>query len=151
MAGGSDHMTAEGYLARYDAADPVTGIGLLAGWLRSDWREPFAELRACRPVPDTPAFTPLTRYHHVIAPPQRRAAAVAAGAGMLAHLRTLVADRRAGPPGDDILGRLVRTELPAELGFDDERVAINVAGLLLGFVENAAGSMTNIVGRLLGR
>jgi cytochrome P450 len=85
------------------------------------------------------------------ADPGLRAASVAAGAEMMAYLRGLVAERRAAPDGRDVLGRLVRTRLPAELGFDDERVAVNVAGLLLGFVENAAGSMTNVVSLLLGR
>ncbi len=265
-------MEADGYLARYDAADPATGVALLAGWLRSDWRELFAELRAHRPVLDTPAFTVLTRYDDVVAAlsrpadctvgaytgpmeaalgapimltrdgtpmnwrekglmqvvlapedvprvreltgkladraideavtdgridvvgglfrrvplevcadyfgfpgpdrqtlsrwsravmtdvtanlpgdPQIRAASVAAGAEMMAYLRELVAERRAGPPRDDVLGRLVRTGLPAELGFDDERLAVNVSGLLLGFVENAAGSMTHLVRQLLDR
>jgi cytochrome P450 len=265
-------MAADGYLARYDAADPAAGIALLAGWLRTEWRELFAELREHRPVFHTPAFTLLTRHTDVtsalsrpgdctvglytgpleaalggpimltrdgtpmnwrekglmqvmLAPedvprvreltgkladqaldeaisggrievvgdlfrrvplevcaeyfgfpgpdpetlsdwsravmtdvtanlpgdPGIRAAAVAAGTEMMDHLRMLVAERRAGPPGDDVLGRLVRTELPAELGFDDERLAINVAGLLLGFVENAAGSMTHLVRQLLDR
>lgn len=83
--------------------------------------------------------------------PGVRAASAAAGAEMMAYLRGLVAERRAAASGADVLGRLVRTRLPAELGFDDERVAVNTAGLLLGFVENAAGSMTNIVSLLLAR
>ncbi|QKG19878.1 cytochrome P450 [Actinomadura verrucosospora] len=88
---------------------------------------------------------------NLAADPGVRAASAAAGAEMMAYLRGLVAERRAGPGGTDVLGRLVRTRLPAELGFDDERVAVNTAGLLLGFVENAAGSMTNAVSLLLGR
>lgn len=266
-------MQPEGYLAAYDAlvrADPGTAQVRLAGWLRTGWRELFAELRADRPVLAAPAFTLVTRHADVaevlsrpdafpvsayrpsmeaalgapimltrdgtpmnwrekglmqvmLAPedvpavralageladealdaadgeldavggvfrgvplkvcaryfgfpgpdeatlsrwsraimtdvtanftgdPGVHAAAVAAGAEMMAYLRGLVAERRAAPDGADVLGRLVRTRLPAELGFDDERVAVNVAGLLLGFVENAAGSMTNVVSLLLGR
>ncbi|MFA1549844.1 cytochrome P450 [Actinomadura chokoriensis] len=271
-------MQPDGYLATYDAlakADPPAALARLAGWLRTDWRDLFAELRADRPVLATPAFTLVTRHADVVdvlsrpasfpvsayrpsmeaalgvpymlscdgtpvnwrekglmqamlapedvpavralagelaeraldeaggefdavrdlfrsvplkvcaryfgfrgpdeqtlsrwsraimtdvtanfaAEPGVRAASVAAGEEMMAYLRGLVAERRAAPGGArtggaDVLGRLVRTRLPAELGFDDERVAVNVAGLLLGFVENAAGSMTNLVSVLLGR
>ncbi|MFB4308155.1 cytochrome P450 [Actinomadura sp. GTD37] len=269
-------MQPDGYLAAYDAlsrVDPPAAPARLAGWLRTEWRNLFAELRADRPVLATPAFTLVTRHADVIevlsrpasfqvaayrpameaalgapimltrdgtpvnwrekglmqamlapedvpavralagelaeaaldgadgaggefdavrdlfrgvplkvcaryfgfpgpdeetlsrwsraimtdvtanfaAEPGVRAASVAAGAEMMAYLRGLVAERRAAPDGTDVLGRLARTRLPAELGFDDERVAVNVAGLLLGFVENAAGSMTNAVSVLLGR
>ncbi|TDC62309.1 cytochrome P450 [Actinomadura sp. GC306] len=266
-------MRSDGYLATYDAlvkADPAAAQARLAGWLRTGWRELFAELRADRPVLAAPAFTLVTRHADVtevlsqpasfpvsayrpamegalgapimltrdgtpmnwrekglmqvmLAPedvpavraltgelaeqaldgaqgefdavrdlfrgvplkvcaryfgfpgpdertlsrwsravmtdvtanfagdPRVRADAVTAGAEMMAYLRGLVAERRSAPGGTDVLGRLVRTRLPAELGFDDERVAVNVAGLLLGFVENAAGSMTNLVSLLLGR
>ncbi|RKS70984.1 cytochrome P450 [Actinomadura pelletieri DSM 43383] len=272
-------MRTDGYLATYDALvrdDPSAAQVRLAGWLRTGWRDLFAELRADRPVLTTPAFSLVTRHADVLdvlsrpdsfpvsayrpaleaavgaphmlsldgtpmnwrekglmqvmlAPedvpavralagefaeqaldeadgeidavhglfravplrvcaryfgfpgpdeptlsrwsraimtdvttnfagePGVRAASVAAGAEMMAYLRGLVAERRAanggegGDGGTDVLGRLVRTRLPAELGFDDERVAVNVAGMLLGFVENAAGSMTNVVSLLLGR
>ena len=264
-------MDTDGYLARYDAlrrTDPPAALALLAGWLRTDWRPLFAELRARRPVLATPGLTLVTRHEDVtevlshpesftvgaytrpmetalgcpvmltrdatpmnwrekglmqamLAPEdvpalraltgeladealdaadgridvvgslfravplavcgeyfgfpgpdpltlsrwsraimtdvtanfagdaEIRAASAEAGAEMMAYLRRLIAERRAGPPDTDILGRLVRTGLPAELGFDDERVAANTAGLLLGFVENAAGSMTNVLGHLL--
>ncbi|MFA1542562.1 cytochrome P450 [Actinomadura monticuli] len=266
-------MQPDGYLAAYDdllRADPPAAQARLAGWLRTDWRDLFAELRADRPVLAAPSFTLVTRHADVVdvlsrpesfqvstyrpameaalgapimltrdgtpvnwrekglmqamlAPedvprvralagelaeraldgadggfdavrdlfrsvplkvcaryfgfpgpdeetlsrwsravmtdvtanlagdPGVRAASVAAGAEMMAYLRGLVTERRAAAGGADVLGRLVRTRLPAELGFDDERVAVNVAGLLLGFVENAAGSMTNAVSVLLGR
>ncbi|MFC0038503.1 cytochrome P450 [Actinomadura rayongensis] len=79
--------------------------------------------------------------------PEIHAESVAAGAEMMAYLRKLVAERRTAP-GDDVLGRLLRVAPPP--GWDDERLAANVAALLLGFVENAAGSMTHIVRHLLG-
>jgi len=261
------------YLDEYDAIDdPAAGLARLAGWLRSDWRELFAELRAHRPVLRTPAFTLVTRYDDVAAalsrpevftvgaytgpleaavggpimltrdgtasnwrerglmqavlapedvpkvreltgrladqaldeaepygrieavgelfrrvplevcawyfgfpgPDQQtlsawsravmtdvtanlpgdpgiRAASVEAGAEMMAYLRKLVAERREGPPGEDIVGRLVRLGVPTELGFDDERMAVNISSFLLGFVENAAGSMTNAARQLLAR
>src|SRR6185312_15401048 len=51
--------------------------------------------------------------------PAVREASAEAGAEMMDYLRGLVAARRAGPEGGDVLGRLVRTRLPGELGFDD--------------------------------
>lgn len=282
-----DQMTANGYLDQYDAAagkDPLGAIALLTGWLRSDWRPLFAELRAHRPVLATPAFTVVTRFADVTevlsrgetfsvaayaprmdaavggpvmltrdgtplnwrekglmqvmlppedvpgvrelagrvadealdaawprgrvdavgelfqrvcaevcahyfgfpgpdAPtlarwsravmtdvtanlggdPEVHAASVRAGAEMMAYLRGLLTERRAaleGVAGDaagraraprDVFARLLRTDLPAELALDDERIVINVAGLLLGFAENASGSMVHIVQQILGR
>jgi cytochrome P450 len=76
---------------------------------------------------------------------------------LIPSLGALLAERRAAIEADaatvppDILTRLIRTVLPAELGFGDERLLINAASLLLGFVENAAGSMTNLVEQLLLR
>jgi cytochrome P450 len=50
-----------------------------------------------------------------------------------------------------VFARLLRTSLPGELAWADDRVLINVAGLLLGFLENAVGSMTHLVRQLLLR
>ncbi|WP_131738472.1 cytochrome P450 [Actinomadura roseirufa] len=276
-----DDKTADGYLPRYDAAraaDPAAAAALLAGWLRTERRPLFAELRAHRPVLVTPAFTLVTRFAEVtevlsrgesftvagyaarldpalgcpvmltrdatplnwrekglmqvmLPPedvPQVRAlagrvaeealdaaaphgridavgelfrpvcaavcaeyfgfpgpdpatlsrwsrtvmtdltanltgdpavhtASVRAGGEMMAYLRGLLDERRAAvrasPPAvpQDVLTRLLCTRLPAGLGLDDRRVAANVAGLLLGFAENASGSMVHAVGQILGR
>ncbi len=54
-------------------------------------------------------------------------------------------------PPDDILTRLVGTTLPAGVAFDDERMAINMAGLPLGFVESGPGAMVEAVEQLLLR
>lgn len=265
-----------GHLAKYDVAvqdDPLAGVLLLVGWLRSDWRPLFAELRADRPVLVSPGFTLVTRFADVtevlsrpevftvrgyaprleaavggpymlsrdgsplnwrekglmqvmLAPedvpgvreqagrwadealdkaesegrieavgdlfrnvairvcgdhfgfpgpdpqtlsrwsravmtdvtanlhgdPAVQAASAAAGAEMMDYLRVLLAERRAaGAAGQTVFDRLVRTRLPAELGFDDERLVINVAGLLLGFLENASGSLVHLVGQILRR
>jgi cytochrome P450 len=62
------HLTADGYLDRYETAaesDPLQGLALLAGWLRTEWRPLFAELRARRPILSTPAFTVVTRFTDV--------------------------------------------------------------------------------------
>lgn len=276
-----DQMTADGYLDRYEAAaegDPMGGIALLTGWLRTDWRPLFAELRARRPVLVTPAFALVTRFadvtevlsrgevftvsgyaprleaalggpvmltrdgtalnwrekalmqvmlppddvphvrelvgrtadealdaaqprgrieavgelfRHVcmtvcaqyfgfpgpdeqtlsrwsravmtdatanlVGDPQIHAASVSAGGEMMDHLHRLLAERRAQlaagrePAPRDVFARLVRTVLPAELALDDRRVAINVAALLLGFAENASGSLVHLVQQILRR
>jgi cytochrome P450 len=62
-------MQPDGYLAAYDALtrdDPAAAQARLAGWLRTGWRELFAELRADRPVLVTPAFTLVTRHADVV-------------------------------------------------------------------------------------
>jgi len=62
-------MQPDGYLAAYDAlvrADPPAAQARLAGWLRTDWRDLFAELRADRPVLAAPSFTLVTRHADVV-------------------------------------------------------------------------------------
>ncbi|TDD82675.1 cytochrome P450 [Actinomadura rubrisoli] len=274
-----DQVTADGYLDKYEAAaeeDPMGALALLTGWLRTDWRPLFAELRARRPVLVTPGFVIVTRFAEVAevlsrgevftvagyAPrleaavggpvmltrdgtpmnwrekglmqvmlppgdvprvrelagraadealdaawpsgrieavgglfrrvcmavcaeyfgfpgpdpgtlsrwsravmtdvtanlggdPAIHTASVDAGTEMMGYLRGLLAERRAAisagavPPPQDVLARLLRTELPAELALDDQRILINVAGLLLGFAENASGSMVHVVQHVL--
>lgn len=276
----SEQTTTEGYLRRYDAAvrrDPAAAPALLAGWLRTDWRPLFAELRARRPVLLAPGLALVTRspdvrevlsrwevftvaaytdrlegalggpvvlsrdatplnwrergLMQIMLPPEDvpavrelagraadaaldaaephgrieavgglfrrvaltvcaeyfgfagpdeatlsrwsravitdvtanlagdpavRAASAAAGRAMMDHLRERLAERRAAPghrddaPGD-VFDRLLRTPLPARAGVDDGRVLINVAALMLGFVENASGSLVHLVGQLLSR
>ncbi|MBR7837998.1 cytochrome P450 [Actinospica durhamensis] len=61
------------YLSTYNRVashDPLRAAGLVAGWIRSDWRPLFAQLRAERPVFVTPAYTLVTKYadvHEVLA------------------------------------------------------------------------------------
>ncbi|MFC5749816.1 cytochrome P450 [Actinomadura rugatobispora] len=272
------HLTADGYVDRYEAAaegDPLQALALLAGWLRTEWRPLFAELRARRPILSTPAFTVVTRFSdvsevlrngdiftvsgyaakldpalgapvmltrdgtplnwrekglmQVMLPPEDvpavralvaetadraldaaapagridavgelfrpvcttvcaeyfgfpgpdpgtlarwsrtimtdvtanlagdpavHAASLEAGREMMEHLRGALADRRAGDAearSRDVFARLLRTALPGELAWDDDRTAVNVAGLLLGFLENAVGSMTHLVRQILLR
>ncbi|MDL4775243.1 MULTISPECIES: cytochrome P450 [Thermomonosporaceae] len=278
MGDAPQHLTAGGYLDRYETAaerDPLQGLGLLAGWLRAEWRSLFAELRARRPILRTPAFTLVTRFPdvaevlqngdvftvsgyasrlepavggpvmltrdgtslnwrekglmQVMLPPEDvprvralvartadraldaavprgridavgelfrpvcttvcaeyfglsgpdpgtlarwsraimtdatanlvddpaiHAASLAAGRQMMDHLRGELDGRRAegtAAPGGDVFARLLRTVLPDELAWDDDRITINVAGLLLGFLENGVGSMTHLVRQLLLR
>jgi len=55
------------YLEKYDDLDgqPAAQVALVSGWLRTDARPFFAELRAHRPILVTPAFTVLSRFDDV--------------------------------------------------------------------------------------
>jgi cytochrome P450 len=89
--------------------------------------------------------------------PEVNAAADAAGKEMRAYLAGLIAARRASlhdqsdtvPP--DVLSRMLRLRPPAELGFDDRRVATNLAGMLIGYLENTAQSVVQVVEQLMLR
>src|SRR5437868_8079389 len=57
-----------GHLEIYDealASDPMVAFGLVDEWLRTDWRDLFAELRQRRPIFATPAYTLVTRFTDV--------------------------------------------------------------------------------------
>jgi cytochrome P450 len=80
------------------------------------------------------------------------AAAVESGTGLMGYLRTELARRRGCPAsGDDVFGRLAGLALPAASGIDDERIAVNVAGLPLGFVESGPAAMALATRQLLER
>ncbi|MFI6817757.1 cytochrome P450 [Nonomuraea sp. NPDC050328] len=82
--------------------------------------------------------------------PAVRAASERAGAELMAYLAGLLAERRnALADGErDILSRLLRTSLPAELGLDEQRLMINMAGLPLGWVESGPGAMAEALEQL---
>ncbi|WP_336205896.1 cytochrome P450 [Nonomuraea sp. LPB2021202275-12-8] len=66
--GAVDQAATGGHLERYDQAlarDPMSAFGLVHGWMRTDWRALFAELRERRPIFVTPAFTVVTRFADV--------------------------------------------------------------------------------------
>ncbi len=72
--------------------------------------------------------------------PEIHAAGVAAGRELHDRVAELIARRRsaaAADGSDDILGRMLRTRLPAEYGFDDERINANLVGYLTGYQQNA--------------
>ncbi|WP_433246099.1 cytochrome P450 [Streptosporangium sp. CA-135522] len=89
--------------------------------------------------------------------PMIQAESVRAGEEMMAYLRGLLAERRAAleagrrPPAEDVFSRLIRTTLPAEVGVDDDRLLVNMAGLPLGFVESGPGAMVEAVEQLMLR
>ncbi|MEU2060397.1 cytochrome P450 [Streptomyces sp. NPDC013455] len=72
--------------------------------------------------------------------PEIHAAGVTAGRELHDRVAELITRRRAADPADgpdDVLGRMLRTRLPAEYGFDDERVNANLVGYLTGYQQNA--------------
>jgi len=84
-------------------------------------------------------------------------AALAAGREMKAYLTGLLAEKRAaasgedGDAGQDAFSRLVRMRLPAELGFDDERILTNVMGLLVGSGETTSQAIVQSLEQILLR
>ncbi|MFJ4654504.1 cytochrome P450 [Nocardia sp. NPDC088792] len=83
--------------------------------------------------------------------PEMRKETEHAGGEMMGCMRDLVAQRRAGitVPHRDLLTRLLNSNIGAGLDMDDERISINLAGILLGYVENGMGSATHLVEELL--
>ncbi|MFF7092147.1 cytochrome P450 [Streptomyces rubradiris] len=72
--------------------------------------------------------------------PEIHAAGVAAGRELRDRVAEVIARRRAAPRDDgpdDVLGRMLSTRLPAEYGFDDERINANLVGYLTGYQQNA--------------
>lgn len=89
------------------------------------------------------------------------AAAVKAGHELKEYLKGLVDAKRielgAGgrpvpeSPEDTLVSRLLITELPPQLGFDDERLIANIAGLLIGAVETTAQAIAQALDQILRR
>jgi cytochrome P450 len=80
------------------------------------------------------------------------AAAEQSGAELMTYLRTDLGRRRGCPAAaDDVFGRLTDVSLPATCGVDAERVAVNAAGLALGFVESGPGAMVLATRQLMRR
>ncbi|MET7680514.1 cytochrome P450 [Streptomyces sp. NPDC005423] len=70
--------------------------------------------------------------------PEIQMAGTAAGKELHDRVAAVITRRRATADGSgDVLGRMLRTRLPAEFGFDDERVNANLVGYLTGYQQNA--------------
>lgn len=83
-------------------------------------------------------------------------AAVQAGKEMREYLTPLLAEKRAaadsnGGAPQDTFSRLVRTEFPTEVGFDDERILSNVMGLLVGTGETSSQAIVQSLEQILLR
>lgn len=84
-------------------------------------------------------------------------ASVQAGKEMLAYLADLLEEKRAAlakptpSSPEDTFSRLLRTELPVELGFDDQRLLANIAGLLIGAGETTSQAIVQVLEQILRR
>lgn len=61
------------------------------------------------------------------------------------------AELEKNPDLDDVVSRLLRMKLPAEIGFNEERVLTNIMGLLVGGVETTSQAIVNILDQLFRR
>jgi len=81
------------------------------------------------------------------------AAAKAARAEMVALFTVLIPkkirDLQQDPTIDDVFSRVLKTALPAATGFNQERVIINVGGLLIGAIETVSEAVVNALAYLL--
>jgi uncharacterized protein (TIGR02246 family) len=94
-------------------------------------------------------------FKNVLNDSKIEAASVEAGTQMRAYISTLIAQRReeleSRPELDDVVSRLLKMKLPESLGFDEERVASNIAGLLVGGVETTQQAIVQIIDQFLRR
>lgn len=90
-------------------------------------------------------------------------AAVQAGSEMMAYLGELLEQKRRDGKcaatneedrkvrSEDTFSRLVRTNFPSEIGFDDHRLLANMAGLLIGAVETTSQAIAQALEQILLR
>jgi cytochrome P450 len=90
--------------------------------------------------------------------PSVHASSVQAGTEMRSYLGALLkkkrsASARSQKPSEpeDIFTRLVRTHFPKGLGFDDQQLIANMAGLLIGSVETTSQAIVQVIEQLLRR
>jgi cytochrome P450 len=80
-----------------------------------------------------------------------------AGQEMLQYLDDLLHDKQAAickadpNPPQDTFSRLIRTQFPLELDFNDKRILINVAGLLIGICETTSQAIVQALAQILAR
>ena len=96
-------------------------------------------------------------FKNLQAVPALHEASVVAGHELIDYLRSVLHEKRAEldkgveDPPQDTFSRLVRTEFPAELGFDDRRILANIAGLLVGAVETTSQAVVQVLHQILLR
>lgn len=80
---------------------------------------------------------------------------IRAGREMRAYLEQYLPERKAaiqqGDTADDILSRLLRSQFPAVLGFDDERIIANIMGTLVGAIETSSAAIVQLLDQLFRR
>jgi cytochrome P450 len=83
-----------------------------------------------------------------------RAAALRSGNALRAHMDLMIAKRKnqtTATPPDDVLGRLLALEGPANPWLDDATVRRNLSGLIVGAVETTSTLVTQALAQLLRR
>ena len=95
-------------------------------------------------------------FNNLAGDPEVHQASVGAGQEMKAYLSGLLEEKRAtvGENSDgpqNAFSRLIRMQLPAELGFDDERILSNVMGLLVGSGETISQAVVQSIEQILLR
>ena len=84
-------------------------------------------------------------------------AAIQAGQELSVYLRELIAARREAITNDgnnninDVLTRLLMAKIPDGLGFEDDRLITNIAGLLVGSVETTSQAVVQALEQILLR
>jgi|HubBroStandDraft_1064217.scaffolds.fasta_scaffold00021_73 cytochrome P450 len=99
--------------------------------------------------------TQFDMFHNLQQDPQVHAACIAAGQEMHEYLAHYIPERRAalrhGVLRDDTLSRLLKTDFPAAVGWDEERLTDNVMGLLVGAGETTNAAVTQALNVLFDR
>ena len=113
------------------------------------------------PGPDLEAMfrwsraTQFDMFHNLDDDPAIHQENIDAGTEMHAYLKVLIPQRRKAlqenPQLDDILSRLLKSEFPEEIHFDEARIGANIMGTLVGGVETSSQAIVQILDELFKR
>jgi cytochrome P450 len=100
--------------------------------------------------------TQTNMFKNLLNDPAIHEAAVQTGKEMKEYLTGLLAEKKAqtgsnGNAPQDTFSRLVRTQFPPEIGFDDERLLSNIMGLLVGTGETSSQAIAQSLEQILLR
>lgn len=101
--------------------------------------------------------TQTNMFKNLLNDPAIHEAAVQTGTEMKQYLKGLLAEKRKaayannGDAPQDTFSRLVRTQFPPEIGFDDERLLSNIMGLLVGTGETTSQAIAQSLEQILLR
>lgn len=94
-------------------------------------------------------------FHNLDNDPEVHQDNIDAGQEMKVYLRTLVLQRREelkqNPDMDDILSRLLKSHFPDAIHFDEERIIVNIMGILVGGGETTSQAIVQILDQLFKR
>lgn len=100
--------------------------------------------------------TQTNMFKNLLNDPAIHEAAVQTGKEMKEYLTGLLAEKKAqtttnGNAPQDTFSRLIRTQFPPEIGFDDERLLSNIMGLLVGTGETTSQAIAQSLEQILLR